>query len=794
MKTFLSSLFFVAAILIITTTLQAQTNIFPLSGNVGIGTTSPVTLLQIKGGSSRFGSNTNNLNIDSLGNLTFNGNAAYKVAGNKYAFQYAGNPNYGLFFNASNVQYEFRNGSAAPVFIVNANTGNGVFNGSLKVGAYTLPATDGANGQVLTTNGSGNISWSTVSGGGSNANQSLSNLSTTAVNVALLAGTDNAFNLGSATNSWKDAYLDGSLYLGGSRFLAYAAGSGTGNTAVGAAALNSNTSGGDNTATGFNALFSNTTGGINTAIGNSALYSNSTGSFNTAMGYDALYSNSTGSFNTASGNVVLKNNTSGSYNVASGYSALYNNQSGNSNVALGRNALNNNIHGSNLVAIGDSALYSIQGTGWDNDYGENNTAVGSKALFGCSAGFRNTAIGYAALSQGSERGGSYENVAVGFKTLYNNIGYGNVAVGNNALFADSVGYYNTAIGYNALLRNYGDDYYLGDCSGCHNTSVGSWTLADNTSGAYNASLGSNAGSNVITGNHNTFIGSDANCGVLGSVNNSTVIGSGALITASDHFLFGNSAVVGWGFGVESGTRAIKVGTNSTNGNGAYLSAGGVWTDVSDKKKKENFTKPDKNDILKKINQLEISHWRYKGTDSEYHIGPMAQDFYKLFHVGNDTTTSAMDKAGIALLGVQQLAQQNNELKDENKALRSEIDELSVMVQQLQQRFNNCNPCSRQSALNDAQQTIVTGNAFLEQNIPNPFNHRTTIGYQLPQKFSSAQIVITDNNGKAIKSVNITGISKGIINIDASTLASGAYNYALYADGRFIASKQMILAR
>lgn len=31
----------------------------------------------------------------------------------------------------------------------------------------TLPAADGANGQVLTTNGSGVLSWSTISGGGS---------------------------------------------------------------------------------------------------------------------------------------------------------------------------------------------------------------------------------------------------------------------------------------------------------------------------------------------------------------------------------------------------------------------------------------------------------------------------------------------------------------------------------------------------------------------------------------------------------------------------------------------------
>lgn len=45
------------------------------------------------------------------------------IGGNQYAFQYTANPNYGLFFNSTDVQYEFRNGSAADVFSINANNG-----------------------------------------------------------------------------------------------------------------------------------------------------------------------------------------------------------------------------------------------------------------------------------------------------------------------------------------------------------------------------------------------------------------------------------------------------------------------------------------------------------------------------------------------------------------------------------------------------------------------------------------------------------------------------------------------
>ena len=46
----------------------------------------------------------------------------------------------------------------------------------------------------------------------------------------------------------------------------------------------------------------------------------------------------------------------------------------------------------------------------------------------------------------------------------------------------------------------------------------------------------------------------------------------------------------------------------------------------------------------------------------------------------------------------------------------------------------------------------------------------------------------------LKQLNITGAGKGTIHVDASTLASGAYNYSLYVDGRLIASKQMILTK
>jgi hypothetical protein len=132
----------------------------------------------------------------------------------------------------------------------------------------------------------------------------------------------------------------------------------------------------------------------------------------------------------------------------------------------------------------------------------------------------------------------------------------------------------------------------------------------------------------------------------------------------------------------------------------------------------------------------------------------------------------------------------DDLQKQLDAQQKEIDEMKAMMQQ-------CRPCGNAStsvAAGSGYNATVTDIGALEQNVPNPFTNATTIGYSLPQRFSSAQIVITDKNGRSLKQVTISGSGKGKINIDASTLASGAYNYALYVDGKFIASKQMVLAK
>jgi len=127
---------------------------------------------------------------------------------------------------------------------------------------------------------------------------------------------------------------------------------------------------------------------------------------------------------------------------------------------------------------------------------------------------------------------------------------------------------------------------------------------------------------------------------------------------------------------------IYVGTNSGNGNGAFLSGGGAWTSGSSRTFKQNAQPLDSEQLLAKISSLDVEAWQYKDSD-ERHIWPYAEDFVEAFDVGivrEDGTRenqylSAGDVAGVALAGVKELAQQNQELRQIIEELRQRIAEL-----------------------------------------------------------------------------------------------------------------------
>ena len=95
---------------------------------------------------------------------------------------------------------------------------------------------------------------------------------------------------------------------------------------------------------------------------------------------------------------------------------------------------------------------------------------------------------------------------------------------------------------------------------------------------------------------------------------------------------------------------------------------------------------------------------------------------------------------------------------------------------------------------DSQQSMFTTSATLDQNIPNPFDNTTTVSYTLPRQYASARIIVSDKSGRVIKEINISGSGKGSLQVNASSLVSGTYQYSLVINGKLISTRQMLVGR
>lgn len=256
----------------------------------------------------------------------------------------------------------------------------------------------------------------------------------------------------------------------------------------------------------------------NNSLGNRALNTAVTGSGNNAFGSFSLNKVTTGLNNMALGDSALLNITTGSDNIGIGSDALYNIITATGNVAIGTGTLKNSVSSEN-IAIGNNAA-----TG--NIIGSNVLAIGAGALQANQNTFTQLAIGNNALKQINS---GLENVAIGYNTG-TNLGTGsyNVLLGHYALSSATNANQNTILGHNSALAFTGT-------GNTNNTFVGFQTAFTQTGG---------------TGN--TFIGYAIDVApASASFSNSTGLGQGVLITASNQVRVGNTSVnsiggqVGW---------------------------------------------------------------------------------------------------------------------------------------------------------------------------------------------------------------------------------------------------------
>ncbi len=357
--------------------------------------------------------------------------------------------------------------------------------------------------------------------------------------------------------------------------------------------------------------------------------------------------------------------------------------------------------------------------------GEDNRAEGLHTTV--SGGGENTARGWR-----STVGGGHNNTAHGYDTT---IGGGSFNRANDWHATIAGGENNVADGWAAAV------------SGGHSNTASAWGAT--VSGGLTNTVSSWC-STVGGGNNNVVISPDAVIG--GGENNTVENGFGTVGGGNSNRVSGANGTVGGGhFNTASGLGSTIPGGRENAADGDYSFAAGrrakanndgcfVWGDsteadvactgdnrwvarasggvyfyssadlstgvhlpagssewlpipgFSDRNLKDHIIPVDTQGVLGRLAEPPISTWSYKSSDRVRHIGPMAQDFYATFGLGDDDKRiHTIDTAGVALASIQGLynvvqekEMRISELEADNAALQSQVDDLEARVQALEE--------------------------------------------------------------------------------------------------------------
>ncbi len=101
---------------------------------------------------------------------------------------------------------------------------------------------------------------------------------------------------------------------------------------------------------------------------------------------------------------------------------------------------------------------------------------------------------------------------------------------------------------------------------------------------------------------------------------------------------------------------------------------GTTVHTSDRNRKEAFRLVDTQQVLERVAEMPMMEWAYKGQ-SVRHLGPMAQDFFAAFGLGEgETTISAVNADGVALAAIQALYRENRDLRRRLERLEAVLGE------------------------------------------------------------------------------------------------------------------------
>lgn len=400
--------------------------------------------------------------------------------------------------------------------------------GTITAGAITYPNKDGSSGQILTTDGSGNISFSSIPTLNQNTTGNAATVTTNANLTGVVTSVGNATSI--ADGAIKNAMLANSAVTNLS-------GTNTGDNAV-----NSLYSGLVTNATHTGDV----TGSTTLTIADNAV---TTSKMIDGAVTDAKIATVSGS--KVSGNIA--GNAATATQLATSRTINGVAFDGSSDITVTADAgtltgttLSSNVVNSSLTRVGTLTNLTVT-----NDLTSNtlrigmgagsvasNTALGGNTLSLNTTGSGNSAVGKNALRSNTT---GIDNSALGLLSLnLNQTGSYNTSIGTRSMFNNLYSNNNTSIGWNAAtFTGYGaSDATSG---GNNNTSLGYRALYSNTLGNDNTAVGYNALQTNGTGAQNTTLGSGADV-ATNSLTNASAIGYGATVSESNSIQLGNKYV------------------------------------------------------------------------------------------------------------------------------------------------------------------------------------------------------------------------------------------------------------
>ncbi|MFK7932568.1 MAG: tail fiber domain-containing protein [Saprospiraceae bacterium] len=252
---------------------------------------------------------------------------------------------------------------------------------------------------------------------------------------------------------------------------------------------------------------------------------------------------------------------------------------------------------------------------------------------------------------------------------------------------------------------------------------------------------------------------------------------------------------------------------------SYIGGNGDYVETSDVRLKFNIQTLDQQ--LNKIINLRPVSYNYKNDkNGKAEIGFIAQEVQQLFPEfvatpGNDTLGLSYAHIGvIAIQGIKEqqqiiesLVTESEAQKQTKKALQNKVTDLETKVAELHQLLervtaleSNLQSCCLQHNQTPKATEIGTVDHFntnraqLQQNFPNPFDQQTEIQYYLPTSVKTAQLLITDLQGRTLKTYDLNEQGIGKVGLSGGQFAAGTYVYSLVIDGEIIDTKQMVLTK